>query len=104
MISRRSTSRRRFFFASFLVLLGLGLFTVGGVLMVVALTPVPDTTSFAARQLDQSTKIYDRTGQALLYDYNRDAKREIVPIGHISPNSIHATIAIEDLAGTVVDF
>src|SRR3989344_214393 len=96
MISRQSTSRRHFFLSSILVFLGLGLFVAGGILMVVALTPVPDTTSFAARQLDQSTKIYDRTGQVLLYDYNRDAKREIVPIGDISPNSIHATIAIED--------
>lgn len=64
--------------------------------MLVAITPVPDTDSFASRQIDQSTKIYDRTGQILLYDYNRDAKREIVSISNISPNIIRATIAIED--------
>jgi len=64
--------------------------------MAVALSPVPDAGAFATRQLDQSTKIYDRTGQILLYDYNRDAKREVVPISDISPNIINATIAIED--------
>ena len=41
-------------------------------------------------------KIYDRTGQVLLYDYNRDAKRDVVPLTAISPNAIQATIAIED--------
>lgn len=62
----------------------------------VALAPVPDISSFASRQVDQSTKIYDRTGQVLLYDYNRDAKRDIVKLADISPNVIQATIAIED--------
>jgi penicillin-binding protein 1C len=79
-----------------LVILGLGFFAAGGILVVVATTPVPDIGSFAARQINQSTKIYDRTGQVLLYDYNRDAKREIVPLTAISPNAIQATIAIED--------
>ncbi len=65
-------------------------------LIAVAVTPVPDISSFAARQVDQSTKIYDRTGQVLLYDYNRDAKRNVVPLSEISPNAINATIAIED--------
>lgn len=79
-----------------LALFGLGFFIVGGILIAVAVTPVPDISSFAARQVDQSTKIYDRTGQVLLYDYNRDAKRNIVPLADISPNTINATIAIED--------
>jgi len=66
--------------------------------MIVAITiaPVPDISSFASRQVDQSTKIYDRTGQVLLYDYNRDAKRDVIPLSAISPNAIQATIAIED--------
>lgn len=79
-----------------LTLLGLFFFGLGAILFVVAITPVPDINSFAARQQDQSTKIYDRTGQILLYDYNRDAKRSIIPISQISPNTINATIAIED--------
>lgn len=82
--------------ASALAVSGIAFFILGGALLAVAFTPVPDTNSFASRQIDQSTKIYDRTGQILLYDYNRDAKREIVPISEISPNIVNATIAIED--------
>jgi 1A family penicillin-binding protein len=96
MSPRRHASWRHTLLASILVLFGLGFFIVGGVFVAVAVTPVPDISSFASRQIDQSTKIYDRTGQVLLYDYNRDAKRDIVPIADISPNTINATIAIED--------
>ncbi|TSC70235.1 MAG: 1A family penicillin-binding protein [Parcubacteria group bacterium Gr01-1014_49] len=96
MIFRRNASRRHALFASVLTLLGLGFLGGGGILLAVAITPVPDIGSFSSRQIDQSTKIYDRTGQVLLYDYNRDAKRNIVPLSAISPNSINATIAIED--------
>lgn len=82
--------------ATVLVLAGIGFITAGGVLIFVATVPSPDISSFANRQIDQSTKIYDRTGQILLYDYNRDAKRSIVPLSSISPAAIQATIAIED--------
>ncbi len=96
MNARRNASWRHTLLASALALLGLGFFGFGGLLIMVAVTPVPDIGSFASRQVDQSTKIYDRTGQILLYDYNRDAKREIIPIVDMSPNIINATIAIED--------
>lgn len=96
MNARRNAFLRHTILASTLTLLGILFLVLGGVLFAVAITPVPDIHSFAYRQLDQSTKIYDRTGQILLYDYNRDAKREIVPIAEISPNIIRATIAIED--------
>lgn len=76
--------------------LGVVLLVVGVVLFAIALTPVPDIASFANRQVIQSTKIYDRTGETLLYDYNRDAKRETVSLADISPHAINATIAIED--------
>ncbi len=81
---------------AFYTLCGLGLLGAGGVLVAVALVPTPSISSFADRQVDQSTKIYDRTGQILLYDYNRDAKRNIIPLADVSPNAINATIAIED--------
>ncbi len=79
-----------------LVILGIFLIVAGGIILAITLAPVPDITSFANRQIDQSTKIYDRTGQVLLYDYNRDVKRDIVPLTSISANAIQATIAIED--------
>lgn len=96
MVSARRASWRHICVASFRVLCGLGFLAAGGVLVAVAVIPTPDIGSFAARHIDQSTKIYDRTGQVLLYDYNRDARRELVPLPDISPNTIHAVVAIED--------
>jgi len=88
--------KRHFWLMTFYIVFGLGLLAAGGLLIIVALTPTPSISSFGDRQVDQSTKIYDRTGQVLLYDYNRDAKRSVVPLADISPNAINATIAIED--------
>jgi 1A family penicillin-binding protein len=82
--------------AIILIVAGCGFFLAGGVFIIIAFTPTPDMSSFANRQVDQSTKIYDRTGQVLLYDYNRDARRDIVPLASISPNAIQAAVAIED--------
>ena len=96
MASRRYSSWRHTLLALFLGIFGLGFFVLGGLLVDVAFTPAPDIDSFAARQVEQSTKIYDRTGQVLLYDYNRDARRNVIPLSAVSPNIINATIAIED--------
>lgn len=79
-----------------LIGIGAGFLFFGAILMVVAFTPAPDASSFASREESQSTKIYDRTGQVLLYDYNRDARREVVKLSDISPAMINAAIAIED--------
>jgi len=96
MVSSKHSSLKHLFIVFFLIFLGFGFLFAGGILIVVSVSSVPDIGSFAARQINQSTKIYDRTGQVLLYDYNRDAKRNIVPFSSISPKTIQATIAIED--------
>ncbi|MCX6787418.1 MAG: transglycosylase domain-containing protein [Candidatus Kaiserbacteria bacterium] len=96
MNARKDVSWKHILLMLVFVFLGIGFLIAGGILVTVAVTPVPDIGSFASRQINQSTKIYDRTGQVLLYDYNRDAKRDVVPLTSISPNAIQATIAIED--------
>jgi len=97
MVSRRHSSLwHNSYIKLLLVVCGSLFFLAGGILIAVAVTSTPDISSFANRQVDQSTKIYDRTGQVLLYDYNRDAKRDVIPLTAISPNAIQATIAIED--------
>lgn len=96
MVRRQHISWRHMIVAFILVLFGIIFITVGGILIAVAFTPMPAISSFANRQIDQSTKIFDRTGQVLLYDYNRDAKRDVIPLSDMSPNTIDATVAIED--------
>lgn len=76
--------------------LGLLLFIVSATILWVALTPTPGLESFDTRKVTQSTKIYDRTGKTVLYDLNRDIRRNQVPLEDISPYIKQATIAIED--------
>ena len=57
---------------------------------------VPDFHSFEDRKVVNSTQIYDRTGQILLYDIHNDIKRTDIPFEQMGPNIKNATIAIED--------
>ena len=79
-----------------LVATGLLLVFLGGSILWVAFTPIPALNSFDPGKVGLSTKIYDRTGQTMLYDLNHDMRRDIVPLADVNPNLQHATIAIED--------
>ncbi|MDE1966232.1 MAG: PBP1A family penicillin-binding protein, partial [Patescibacteria group bacterium] len=79
-----------------LILVGLILVVAGGLLLWVSFSPTPDLASFADRKVVQSTKIYDRTGNTVLYDLSQNVEREVVPLSDISPEIRNATIAIED--------
>lgn len=58
--------------------------------------PVPDFETFFVKQIaEQSTKIYDRTGEVLLYDV-RGVRRTPVKFGEIPAIMKNATLAIED--------
>jgi 1A family penicillin-binding protein len=75
----------------------IGCFLVGGILLFyVSTLEIPDFSSFADRIVTKSTKIYDRTGEVLLYDVHTDVKRQVVSLDQIAANLKNATIAIED--------
>jgi len=57
---------------------------------------LPDPTKIDQRQVIQSTKIYDRTGQTILYDIHGEEKRTIIPFEQIPQYIKDATIIIED--------
>jgi len=81
------------------VLIGLfvvGLVALGSLFIWVSTLDIPDLSSFEERRVLQSTKIYDRTGEVLLYDLHQDVKRTIVPYERISRHIKNATVAIED--------
>ncbi len=57
---------------------------------------LPDPNQLIKREIAQSTKIFDRTGEELLYEIYGDEKRTIVNLNEL-PNYIkNATIAVED--------
>ncbi len=57
---------------------------------------LPSANTVDAKLVAQSTKIYDRSGQRLLYDVHGDQKRTVVPFNQIPDNVKYATIALED--------
>ncbi|MBN2093967.1 MAG: penicillin-binding protein [Candidatus Zambryskibacteria bacterium] len=57
---------------------------------------VPTLDSIRERRVAESTKIYDRTGEILLYDTGGNVRRSIISIEEISRHIKNATIAIED--------
>jgi penicillin-binding protein 1C len=73
-----------------------GMILVGVTLIWVSTLEIPDLSAFEQRRILQSTKIYDRTGEVLLYDLHQDVRRTIVPFENISYHIKNATIAIED--------
>jgi penicillin-binding protein 1C len=81
-----------------LILLVLSLFfIVGGITAIWFSTlQIPDLSAFEARKVAESTKIYDRTGEVLLYDIHSDQRRTLVPFDQISKYIKDATISIED--------
>jgi len=80
----------------FIAMFVFGLVAVGGVFIWVSTLEIPDLSSFEQRRILQSTKIYDRTGEVLLYDLHQDVRRTIVPFEDISYHIKNATVAIED--------
>ncbi|MFC1625280.1 transglycosylase domain-containing protein [Patescibacteria group bacterium] len=57
---------------------------------------IPDFQTFDERKIVQSTKIYDRTGEHLLYDVYQNIKRTVIPYKDIPRHIKNATVAIED--------
>jgi 1A family penicillin-binding protein len=57
---------------------------------------LPDPDKVNTRTIDQSTKIYDRTGTVLLYDIHGEEKRTLIPHEEMPLALKQATIALED--------
>lgn len=74
---------------------GAGLLSVLGLFVFFA-KDLPSANSIDAKLVVQSTKIYDRSGEHLLYDVHGEEKRTIIPFEQIPDNVKFATIALED--------
>ena len=79
-----------------LFFLSMGLLASGVLLIWLASIKIPDFKSYQDRKVAESTKIYDRTGQIMLYDLSQDIKRTNIPSADMGTYIKNATVAIED--------
>jgi len=94
---RRRRTRRLFSVIAFLVVAGGLAASLGlAVLLAVASRDLPDPSRLIQRTVPQSTKIYDRTGESLLYELHREERRTWRSLDDIAPHAKWATIAVED--------
>ncbi|MDO8466999.1 MAG: transglycosylase domain-containing protein [bacterium] len=73
-----------------------GLLFVGLAYFFLLIKDLPDTDILVSRQVSESTKIYDRTGETLLYEIHGEEKRTIIPFEEIPAYAKQAAISIED--------
>lgn len=83
--------RRAVRFAALAGIMCTGVFTAWAVIV-----SIPSIDGIENRVVGESTKIYDRTGNVLLYDVHGSMRRTEVPLDQISPFIPKATVAIED--------
>ena len=74
----------------------LGLFIVGLFYLFLLIKDLPSGDFLTNRQIFESTKIYDRTGEVLLYEIHGEEKRTVINFSEIPDSVKEATIAIED--------
>lgn len=91
-----SGKRGSFWLTFFKAVFAFSVFVAGVALIWVSTFDIPDLEAFQDRRIEQSTKIYDRTGEVVLYDLNKDVRRTIIPFDEMSDNIKEATLAIED--------
>jgi len=87
---------RRFFVGSLATIVSLGFIASALFLLWISTFSIPDLKSIEDRRVTESTKIYDRTGEILLYDIHENIKRTVVPYNDISRHLKNAAVAIED--------
>jgi 1A family penicillin-binding protein len=87
---------KKLFLEALVFLISLGIVVSSVVLIWISSFSLPDFNTIASRQLESTTKIFDRTGNTLLFAFRQKIRRTPVLATQISPNLVKATIAIED--------
>jgi 1A family penicillin-binding protein len=86
--------------ATILVVAGLALSLVGALTFTIMMAwisrDLPEPGTLLTREIAESTKIFDRTGETLLYEVHGDENRTLVKLSDMPEYVKQATIAIED--------
>ena len=77
------------------ILAGIGI-VIGGIGVLAIAATLPSDQEIANLKIPESTKIFDRTGEILLYDMSENQQRVVVPLSDFPQHLKDATIAIED--------
>lgn len=85
---------KKLFLLSLVIALAVGTILGGFVISLAKTLPSPEKV--IERQIVQSTKIFDRTGEVLLYEIHGEEKRTVVPLEKIPDAVKQATLAAED--------
>ncbi len=82
----------------FLTLLALGVvgFISFIIFMLIISRDLPNPNQLIEREINQSTKIYDRTGEHILYEIHGDEKRTLISLSDLPDYVKQAPISIED--------
>ena len=80
-----------FFVLAILIMIGLSAVSLWFISL-----EIPDVSNFSQRKISNSTKIYDRTGEILLYDIHENIQRTVVDLDEINKYAVDAIVAIED--------
>ncbi len=101
IFSKKNSSKSANFFRKMIVLglkLGLALFIllIGYTLWISKDIILLDPNRLKERDVQQTTKIYDRTGEHLLYEIFKEERRTLVPLSSIPAHLKNGVIATED--------
>lgn len=96
-ISKGARKKKKRRVLGFLILvLFLAAMLTGAALGYTLFRDLPDPSRIAARAVAESTKIYDRTGEIILFEIHGEEKRTVVPLAEIPASVKNATLAAED--------
>lgn len=96
IIKKANKKQSPWFFKLLLGFSIVGLFLASLILVWFLTLEIPSIDNFENRKISNSTKIYDKTGEIVLYDIHENIRRTVVSFDDIAQSAKDAIIAIED--------
>ena len=95
---KRSRGRKKIFFGFFGFLVSFGVFclSLAFLFLIFLSRDLPRPEQFDEKQIIESTKIFDRTGEILLYEVHGEEKRTIISFSEIPDSVKHVTLSAEN--------
>jgi len=92
----KKSSKKHFWRNIILGILVVGFIVLGLFFVWVATLEIPSVQNFENRKISNSTKIFDKTGEIVLYDIHDNIRRTVIDFDNIAQPAKDAIIAIED--------